>query len=61
MEDVDLVTAKKSVHGGEDFMNNARIDDLINEGGREVVFGTSLVEVVKVSAKLNGSLLLLNL
>jgi hypothetical protein len=56
MEDLDLVIAKKSIHEGEDFMTDTGIDDLIDEGSREVVFGTSLVEVTEVCANSNGTL-----
>jgi hypothetical protein len=54
--DLDLVIARKSIHEGEDFMTDTSIDDLIDEGGREVVFGTSLVEVAEVCANSNGAL-----
>jgi hypothetical protein len=37
------------------------IDNLVDERGREVVFGTSLVEIVEVSADMNGSLFFVNM
>jgi hypothetical protein len=40
---LDLVIARKSIHEGEDFMTGTGIDDLVDEGSGEVVFGTSLV------------------
>jgi hypothetical protein len=32
------------------------IDDLVNDRGREVVFGTSVIEIVKVNADANSAL-----
>jgi hypothetical protein len=43
MADLDLVIAIKYVHEGEYFMTSTGIDDLVNEGSGEVVFGTTLV------------------
>jgi hypothetical protein len=36
------------------------IDDLVDERGWEVVFGTSMVEIVKVCADVNSSLFFVN-
>ena len=38
--DLDLVISRKSIHEGEDLMSSACIDNLIDEGCWEVVFGT---------------------
>jgi len=38
-------------------MSNKSGDNLIDEGGQKVVFGTILVKVVEVSADLNSTLL----
>jgi hypothetical protein len=45
MADLDLVIARKFIHEGKDFMTGTCIDDLVNEGSGDVVFGTTLVEV----------------
>ena len=39
-------------------MSNTCIDNLIDEGCWEVVFGTSPIEVTKVYANMNGTLFL---
>ena len=54
--DLDLVIAEKSIHEGKGLMSSACIDDLINEGHWEVVFGTCPIEVVEVCANANGTL-----
>jgi hypothetical protein len=36
------------------------IDNLVDERGWEVVFGTSMVEIMKVSADANSSMFLVN-
>jgi hypothetical protein len=56
MEELDLVVAGESFHEGEDFMIDVGIDDFIDEGGRKVVFGISLFEVMIVCANLNGAM-----
>ena len=38
--DLDLVISGKTVHEGKDLMSGACIDNLIDEGCWEVVFGT---------------------
>jgi hypothetical protein len=60
MVDLDMVIAKNSFHEGEDFMDGTGINELINEGGREVFFGIILVEVAEVYEKLNGGLFLID-
>jgi hypothetical protein len=35
--------AGESFHEREDFMNGTRINDLVDEGSGEIIFGTSLV------------------
>ena len=54
--DLDLVISKKTIHEGKGLMSGARIDDLIDEGCGEVVFGTCPIKVAKVCANTNGTL-----
>ena len=53
---MNLVISEKSVHEGKGLMFGTCIDNLINEGCWEVVFGTHPVEVVEVCANANGTL-----
>ena len=54
--DLDLVISEKSIHEGKGLMSSACIDDLIDEGCGEVVFGTRPIEVVEVYANADGTL-----
>ena len=54
--DLYLVVTEKSVHEGEGLMSSACIDDLVDERGGEVVFGTCPSEIAKVCANTNGTL-----
>ena len=54
--DLDLVISRKTVHEGKCFMSGECIDDLIDEGCGEVIFGTCPVEVAEVCANENGTL-----
>ena len=52
--DLDLVIAIKFVHEGKGLMSGACIDDLIDEGCWEVVFGTRPIDVMEVCKNMNG-------
>ena len=54
--DLDLVVAGKSIHEGEGLMSGACIDDLVDERGGEVVFGTCPIKITEVCANVNGTL-----
>ena len=54
--DLNLVIARKSFHEGRGLMSSACIDNLINEGCWEVVFGTRPIEVMKFCANMNDTL-----
>ena len=54
--DLDLVISKKSVHEGKGLMSIACINNLIDEGCWQVVFGTCPIEVMEVCANVNGTL-----
>ena len=53
---LDLVVSEKTIHEGKGLMSSACIDDLIDEGCWEVVFGTCPIEVAEVCANMNGTL-----
>ena len=55
---LDLVIAEKSIHEGKGLMSP--IDDLINEGCGEVVFGTCPIKVMEFCANTNGTLFLIH-
>ena len=54
--DLDLVISKKSIHEGKGLMSGTGIDNLINEGCWEVVFGTCPIEIAEVCANTDGTL-----
>ena len=54
--DLDLVVSGKAVHEGKDLMFGARIDDLIDEGCWEVIFGTCPIQIMEVCANADGTL-----
>ena len=43
LADLYLIISGKTVHEGEDFMPRTRVDELVNEWHREIVFGTGAV------------------
>jgi hypothetical protein len=53
---LNLVIARESVHEGESLVANTIIDDLIDEGHREVVFGTCVIEIAKIGENADRSL-----
>jgi hypothetical protein len=58
--DLYLIVARESIHEGQGLMAGTVIDNLVDERCREVVFGTSMIEIVKVSADVNGALFFVN-
>ena len=54
--DLDLVIDEKTVHERKYFMSSACIDDLVDERGREVVFGTCPIEITEVCVNMNSNL-----
>ena len=58
--DLNLVISGKVIHEGKDLMYSACIDNLIDEGCWEVVFGTCPIEIVEVCAKVDGTLFLIH-
>ena len=55
-QDLNLVLPEKVVHEGKYLMSTAHIDDLIDEGCWEVVFGTCPIEIMEVCANVDGTL-----
>ena len=56
--DLDLVISEKPVHEGKYLMSGARIDNMIDEGCWEVVFGTLPIQIMEVYANVDGTLFL---
>ena len=54
--DLNLVISGKAVHEGKDLMSGACINNLIDEGCWEVVFGTCPIEIMEFYANVNGTL-----
>ena len=44
--DMNLVISGKAIHEGKDLMSDARINNLIDEGCWEVVFGTCPIYII---------------
>jgi hypothetical protein len=54
--DLNLIVAKEPIHKGQCLVANTIIDDLVDERGWEVVFGTSMVEITKVCVDANSAM-----
>jgi hypothetical protein len=57
---VDLIIPGETIHEREDFTFGTIIDNLIDKGGRKVVFGTSFVDIPIINTYMNGALFLIN-
>ena len=51
-----MVIDKESVHKGESLVADAVVDNLIDERCWKVVFGTCVIEIVKVCANVDSTL-----
>ena len=51
-----MVVARESVHKGKSLVAGAIVDNLVDKRHWEIVFWTSVVEIVKVGADANGAL-----
>ena len=51
-----MVIARESVHKGESLVAGAVVDNLIDERHWKVVFGTCIIEIVKVCANVDSAL-----
>ena len=54
--DLDLVVARESIHEGYSLMACIAINNLVDERGREVFFGTIMVGIMKFGADVNSAL-----
>jgi hypothetical protein len=59
--DLDLIVAKEPIHEGKGLVANTIIDNLVDERCWEVVFGTSMIDIMKVGADANSALLFVNM
>ena len=57
--DLDLIVAGEPIHDGQSLMVGTFINNLVDERGWKFFFGTSMVEIMKVSADMNNALFLL--
>jgi hypothetical protein len=57
--ELDFIVAREHIHEGQGLMDDTVIDNLVDERGWEVVFGTSMDEIMKVGVDMNNSLFLL--
>ena len=58
--DLDLIVAREPIHEGKFLMVDTIIDNLVDERGWKVVFGTSMVEITKVGADTNNAIFFVN-
>ena len=58
--DLDLVISRKPVHEGKYLMSGACIDNMIDEGCYEVVFGTHPIQIMEVYANVDGNLVFIH-
>jgi hypothetical protein len=58
--DLDLIVAKEPIHEVQVLMACIVIDNLVNERVWEVVFGTTMIAIMKFSADVNSALFFVN-
>jgi hypothetical protein len=58
--DLNLIVARETIHEGHSLVAFTIIDNLDDERGREVVFGTSMIEITKVGVDVNSALFFVN-
>ena len=57
---VDLIIPEETIHQREDFTSGAIVDNLVDEGGRKVVFWTSFVNIHIINAYTHCALFLVD-
>jgi hypothetical protein len=57
---LDLIVAEEPIHGGKCLFSGTVIDNLVDERGWKVIFGTSMVEITKFYADMNSALFFVN-
>ena len=55
-----LIISEKAIHEGENLATRTLIQDLINKWCGEIVFRIGMIQVTKISAYTDRSLLLIN-
>jgi hypothetical protein len=58
--DLNFIVSREPIHKEQCLLVDTIIDYLVDEGGWEVVFGISMVDVAKVCADMNSSLFFVN-
>jgi hypothetical protein len=58
--DLDFIIAGEPVHEGQCLVTGTIIENLVDERGWKVVFGTTMVEIVKVGVDANNALFFVN-
>jgi hypothetical protein len=58
--DLNLVVARETIHEGQSFMDNIIIDNLVDKGCWKIVFGTSVIEIVKVCVDADSAVFFVN-
>jgi hypothetical protein len=54
--DLNLVVAREAIHEGKSLVADTIIDNLVNEGCWKIVFGTSMIEIMKIHTNTNSAL-----
>jgi hypothetical protein len=57
---LDLIVAREHIHKGQSLVADTILNNLVDERGWKVVFGTSMVEITKVGVDTNSSLFFVN-
>jgi hypothetical protein len=57
---VDLIIPGETIHQREYFTSGTVVDNLIDEGGRKVVLGTSFIDINIINAYTDGALFLVD-
>jgi hypothetical protein len=57
---IDLIIPGETIHQREDFTSSVIVDNLIDEGGRKVVFRTSFVNIPIINAYVDCALFLID-
>jgi hypothetical protein len=58
--DLDLIIARESIHKGKYLTSNTLVNNIINEGCREVVYKTRFIQICKLHGHMNSSLLFIH-
>jgi hypothetical protein len=57
---IDFIISGETIHQKEDFTFGTIIDNLVDEGGRKVVFRTCFINIPIINAHVDGALFLVN-